>query len=106
MREVERYVAASKDGNPPSKPRFGLPRNKMKVAFQVEPREMALIDAGTRRTATVVALNRSVVLRIDEPSFTRIADRHPSLWRNLAIEMVRRLADLQTRCKEGPEYVI
>jgi CRP-like cAMP-binding protein len=57
--------------------------------------EMALVDRETKRTATVVALDKTVVLRIGERAFTELADQHPVLWRNLAVDLVRRLADPQ-----------
>lgn len=53
--------------------------------------EMALIDAASQRTATIITLGPSVLAKISEPQFTRIANSNPYLWRNISIELVRRL---------------
>ncbi len=53
--------------------------------------EMALIDPKARRSATVVALEESVVAKIEEPKYSSIAERYPRLWRNIACELADRL---------------
>jgi CRP/FNR family cyclic AMP-dependent transcriptional regulator len=53
--------------------------------------EMALIDPKARRSATVVALEDSVVARISEPGFAALGDENPVLWRNLACDLSDRL---------------
>jgi predicted nucleotide-binding protein len=53
--------------------------------------EIALIDLHARRTATVRAREPTVTARITEPNFARIAETQPHLWRELAIEVSRRL---------------
>ena len=53
--------------------------------------EMALVDASSRRTATVCACEPSTVAKVSEVDFVPIANAHPLLWRNIAIELVRRL---------------
>ena len=53
--------------------------------------EMALIDSAAKRSASVIAHDRTVVARMGEPAFTSLAEKYPVLWRNLAIAMVRRL---------------
>jgi CRP/FNR family cyclic AMP-dependent transcriptional regulator len=53
--------------------------------------EMALVDAASRRTATVVTVEPSVMARISEPTFVQIANSNPFLWRNISIELIRRL---------------
>jgi CRP/FNR family cyclic AMP-dependent transcriptional regulator len=53
--------------------------------------EMALIDPSVRRSATVVAREQSVTLRISEPDFTKLADQYPYAWRRLASEIADRL---------------
>ncbi|MDP2859196.1 MAG: nucleotide-binding protein [Bacillota bacterium] len=55
--------------------------------------EMALVDSIARRSATVVALEKTVVLRLTEPKFTAIAKRHPDLWRRIAGDIATRLRD-------------
>jgi len=49
--------------------------------------EMTLIDPSARRSASVVALEDSVVARIDEPDFVALANRRPELWRAIAVEL-------------------
>src|SRR4051794_29128750 len=39
--------------------------------------EMALIDKAAKRSATVTALEETVVVKVAEPDFTPIADAHP-----------------------------
>lgn len=53
--------------------------------------EMAVIDPGSRRTATVIASEKSVVAKLSEQDFLRIADQHPALWRAVALELCHRL---------------
>ncbi len=53
--------------------------------------EMALVDPASRRTATVVAIEPTVLAKISEPTFVRVANAHPFLWRSIAVELVRRL---------------
>jgi len=55
--------------------------------------EMALIDIAATRCATVVAIEQTVVAKISEENFSPIANRHPVLWRNLALELGRRLRE-------------
>lgn len=55
--------------------------------------EMALIDRKARRCATVTAIEKSVVARVKEEDFSRIADQHPSLWRRIAVELCDRLCN-------------
>jgi CRP/FNR family cyclic AMP-dependent transcriptional regulator len=54
--------------------------------------EMAVIDASTPRSATVIAAERSIVAAISELDFVNLADAYPRLWRSLAIELCHRLA--------------
>lgn len=53
--------------------------------------EMALIDPGQRRSASVVAADGVVVARLPASTFTALAESNPRLWRNLARELARRL---------------
>jgi CRP/FNR family transcriptional regulator, cyclic AMP receptor protein len=46
--------------------------------------EMALVDPQAPRSASVIAACDSVVARITEPEFTKLADRFPRLWRRIA----------------------
>ena len=51
VRDLERLVAASKDGQVPAKPRFGLPRNMMTLSLKLTPEQMALVNAVTEEFA-------------------------------------------------------
>lgn len=53
--------------------------------------EMATIDPSARRSATVRAKEPTVVARVAEPEFSRIANAHPFVWRHFAIELGDRL---------------
>ena len=55
--------------------------------------EMALLDPTARRNASVVALERTVALKIAEPEITAIAAKHPEFWRRLAVELAARLRE-------------
>lgn len=46
--------------------------------------EMALVDPHAPRSASVIATCDSVVARITEPEFSKLADRFPRLWRGIA----------------------
>ncbi|MFN3465009.1 MAG: TIR domain-containing protein [Terricaulis sp.] len=53
--------------------------------------EMTLIDVNARRSASIRAREETIVAKVSEPDFARIAERHPELWRCLAVEIARRL---------------
>jgi CRP/FNR family cyclic AMP-dependent transcriptional regulator len=55
--------------------------------------ELALIDATKTRSASVVALERTVMARVTEAKFTQIAERHAVLWRRLAMDVADRLRE-------------
>lgn len=55
--------------------------------------EMAIIDPAAKRSATVRALEETVVFRIEEPAFVELADKYPILWRRLALELACRLRE-------------
>lgn len=55
--------------------------------------EMALIDTTAVRSATVRATEPSVVAKVSERDFTRIANRHPELWRKIAVVVSHRLRE-------------
>jgi CRP/FNR family cyclic AMP-dependent transcriptional regulator len=52
--------------------------------------EMAMIDPMSVRSATVVAVEDTVALRVPEPAFSTIANQYPVLWRRLAIDLAGR----------------
>ena len=53
--------------------------------------EMSLVDPTQQRSASVVAENQVVIARLPERSFTKLAESHPRLWRNVARELAHRL---------------
>lgn len=85
--------------------RYGRPGPVRRAGTHVG--EMALIDVYERRSATVRAVEETVVARIREQDFTRIADAHPQLWRCLAKEISGRLRQrlLDVRRKNPKPFV-
>ncbi len=55
--------------------------------------EMALLDRTARRSATVIANEQSIALKLSEKEFTKIANRSPQLWRMLALTLAVRLSE-------------
>lgn len=55
--------------------------------------EMALIDLAAKRSATVSALDETVVAVVTESDFSEIATKHPVLWRRLALTLGQRLRE-------------
>jgi predicted nucleotide-binding protein len=53
--------------------------------------EMAAIDPSCGRTATVIASAPSVVAKLDEANFVRLADKNPRIWRQISLALCRRL---------------
>jgi CRP/FNR family cyclic AMP-dependent transcriptional regulator len=53
--------------------------------------EMSLIDPKARRSASVIALEQTVLGKITEADFTALAERFPRLWRRLAVQLAERL---------------
>ena len=67
--------------------------------------EMALIDPQKYRSATVLAIEPSLLARVPEPQFSKIAEKYPHLWRRLALELADRLrqrAKFHERPNEQP----
>jgi CRP/FNR family cyclic AMP-dependent transcriptional regulator len=63
--------------------------------------EMAVIDPRTPRSASVTAISDSVVARIAEPDFSRLADKYPRLWRRIAFELAILLREQTAACHHG-----
>jgi CRP/FNR family transcriptional regulator, cyclic AMP receptor protein len=53
--------------------------------------EMSVIDPCANRSASVVALERTVLAKISEPIFTTLAAQFPDLWRQLAVQLGSRV---------------
>lgn len=68
--------------------------NGREVAFRLAGQhvgEMALIDPTVRRSASVIALETTLVAKVSEPHFSPIAEQHPELWRRIAEGLADRL---------------
>ena len=55
--------------------------------------EMALVDPLAKRSATVVAVERTIALRVPEYRFSMMAAKFPDLWRRIAVEIAKRLRE-------------
>jgi len=55
--------------------------------------EMALVDHLAKRSGTARAAEPTTALRVAEYKFTTIANKHPELWRRIAVEIARRLRE-------------
>ena len=53
--------------------------------------EMVLIDPSARRSASVVAIEQTVVMKISETSFRLLAEKYPRIWQLIAVELADRL---------------
>lgn len=53
--------------------------------------EMAAIEPAQQRSATVIAADEVVAVRLPEPAFNAVAQANPSVYRNIARELSRRL---------------
>ena len=71
--------------------------------------EMAAIEPSLKRSATVVALDTVVALKISSPDFSDLGQAYPQIWRPIAQELSRRLYqrnDLLTSPNESPKLFI
>jgi CRP/FNR family cyclic AMP-dependent transcriptional regulator len=62
--------------------------------------EMALVDQLAKRSATVVANESTVALRVPEHRFSALAEKYPELWRRVAVEVARRLRERNKHLKQ------
>lgn len=58
--------------------------------------EMAAIEPAQRRSATVFAATELVALKVPEPAFRSVASAHPTIYRDIARELARRLLQRNT----------
>lgn len=73
---------------------FNIVVNNRTVASRISGQqigEMALIDPTSKRSATVIAREHSVVAKVSEIHFTKIAKKYPELWRKIALVVSDRL---------------
>lgn len=71
--------------------------------------EIALIDTTALRSATVRVLEPAIVAQVSEQDFSRIAKRHPDLWRRIAVSIAQRLRErnrFQTAPRNKPVIFI
>lgn len=55
--------------------------------------EMAMLDTTALRSATVHTVEPTVVANVSESAFSRIANKHPELWRRVALALASRLRE-------------
>lgn len=53
--------------------------------------EMAMLDPSAKRSATVTAIDETIIALVSEKKFSSVANEYPVLWRRLAIELGERL---------------
>ncbi|HNQ79076.1 MAG TPA: nucleotide-binding protein [Acidobacteriota bacterium] len=73
---------------------FTIVVNGREIAIRVPGQhvgEMALIDPTSRRSASVIAREASVVASINEEQFSIVANNYPQVWRRIAVELSSRL---------------
>lgn len=63
--------------------------------------EMALIDNGMPRSATVSAREDMVVFRVPQDAFSKLAYSHPEIWHNMSRELSRRLRQRNKHVRIG-----
>jgi CRP-like cAMP-binding protein len=63
--------------------------------------EIALLEPFKGRSATVDAIEPTVVAQLSAQKFTEIASHYPELWRRIGIELARRLVRLETTIYQG-----
>ena len=63
--------------------------------------EMTLTNPNLRRTATTIAHEPTVVAKVSEEAFSKIALAYPKVWRALAIDLTARLEALQRLFTHG-----
>lgn len=68
--------------------------------------EMAMVDSAAVRSATVIAAVETVVIKVEEPDFSEIANRHGYLWKGIAKELANRLRQRNSMIKPGKRLVI
>ena len=62
--------------------------------------EMAAVQPAQRRSATVTALENSIVAKLTAEEFSILGSRHPQLYRLIAQELARRVLQLESRSTE------
>src|SRR5690606_37552280 len=55
--------------------------------------EMAIVDPAAPRSATVIANEPTLVAKVSEANFNRLANEYTALWRAIALQLCRRLSE-------------
>lgn len=55
--------------------------------------EMALLDTAAKRSATVKSVGETIVIKVPEVQFSKIAKKFPVLWQRLSAELAERLRE-------------
>jgi CRP-like cAMP-binding protein len=63
--------------------------------------EIALLEPFKGRSATVDAIDTTVVAQLSAQKFTEIASHNPEMWRRIGIELARRLVRLEASVYQG-----
>ena len=63
--------------------------------------EMAAVQPGQKRSASVVATDNAIVARLSEEAFTDLGNRYPQMFRIIAQELARRLVQSNARLRAG-----
>jgi len=81
--------------------------NKREVAVRSSGNhfgELALLDSTARRSATILAKEKTLVLKLPELEITKIAKSYPEFWRRIAVEIGGRLRE-RTKFIEEPNSI-
>jgi CRP/FNR family cyclic AMP-dependent transcriptional regulator len=87
---------------------FDVEVNKKKLARRFpgdHVGEMVVLSPIQKRSATVIASEDSVVLKITEDAFLELASKHPSVWRNLARELSARLIQRNSHVRQPNDKI-
>ena len=63
--------------------------------------EMALMDKTASRSATGIAIGKTILAKVSEPHFSDIANKYPILWRRAATILAKRLRE-RTKYHKAP----
>jgi len=81
---------------------LGIVKNGREVALRGKGHhvgEMAMIDIGQRRSASVIAKEDSIVAKVTETNFSVIAEQHPRLFREIGLTLAERLRQVTPQVK-------
>ncbi|PBJ08157.1 DNA-binding transcriptional dual regulator Crp [Pseudomonas ogarae] len=67
--------------------------------------EIAAIDPGQKRSATVMTEEGCLVAKLDEPRFESVASRYAEMYRSIAMELLKRLVERNNLVKAVHEKI-